>query len=186
MNSIIKFNQAVNGLNPRLKGVLNSISPELKSTVKEVRIRSGRPLSIFTGCRELFVDEQGKCSPNYISGGVIVRTEDLNECFKSLCGYSVHTYQHEICSGFITINGGHRAGICGTAVIDSGRIINLRNISSINLRIAREHDGCSKELIERLCSRRMRTAFGGKSAERQNDCIKGFNIQTFERVCGGV
>lgn len=153
MSSILKFSQATDGLNHRLKSVLSKIPNELKCSVKEVRIRSGRPLSVYTGTRELFVDEQGRCSPNYISGGVLVTPEDLNECFKSLCGYSVHSYHSEICNGYITINGGHRAGICGTAVIDNGKIINLRNISSINLRIAREHNGCSKKLIE--------TAFSG-------------------------
>ncbi len=153
MSGILKFSQAIDGLNNRLKSVLNKIPNELKSDAKEVRIRSGRPLSVYTGVRELFVDEQGRCSPNYISDGVLASTEDLTECFKSLCGYSVHSYQNEICSGYITINGGHRAGICGTAVIDNGKIINLRNISSINLRIAREHTGCSKKLID--------TAFSG-------------------------
>ena len=148
MDRIIKFNQAIDGLNPKLRSVLDKIPNELKSNAKEVRIRSGRPLSVYTGVRELFIDERGKCSANYISGGVLATPEDLNECFKSLCGYSVHSYHNEICNGYITINGGHRAGICGTAVVDNGKIINLRNISSINLRIAREHGGCSKKLIE--------------------------------------
>lgn len=148
MNSIIKFNQAIDGLSTKLKSYLSKLPIELKSNAKEIRIRSGRPLSIYTGEYEVFINEYGRYTHNYISGGIIIKSEDIKECFKTLCGYSVHTYQNEICNGYITINGGHRAGICGTAVVDNGKIINIRDISSINLRIAREHIGCSKPLID--------------------------------------
>ena len=33
-------------------------------------------------------------------------------------GYSVYAYQNEIRNGFVTCHGGHRFGICGTAVTE--------------------------------------------------------------------
>lgn len=52
--------------------------------------------------------------------------------------------------GYITIKGGNRVGIVGSAVIDNGQIININYISSLNFRIARQKIGCSNFIIEDL------------------------------------
>lgn len=147
MKDILKFNQAIERLPLNIKCILNNISPNLKATIREVRFRSGRPLSVCVGNGELYVNLRGECTNNHSFNTFIIKQDDIYESFKSLCGYSVHTYQNEICNGYITINGGHRAGICGTAVISDGKLVNIRDLSSINLRIAREHFGASKQLI---------------------------------------
>ena len=50
--------------------------------------------------------------------------------------------------GFITIKGGHRIGITGTTVIENGKIIYIKDISSLNFRIAKEIIGVSKNLLQ--------------------------------------
>lgn len=50
--------------------------------------------------------------------------------------------------GFITITGGHRVGIVGTVVEENSKIININNISSLNIRIAREIIGASEKILE--------------------------------------
>jgi len=50
--------------------------------------------------------------------------------------------------GFITINGGHRVGIVGTVVQENEKIININNISSLNIRIAREIIGVSEKILK--------------------------------------
>ncbi len=64
--------------------------------------------------------------------------------------YSVYARQHELQNGFVTLRGGHRMGVCGTAVMQGGSVLNVRHISSLNLRIAREHRGCGKKLFAQL------------------------------------
>mgnify|MGYP007003684630 FL=1 len=59
----------------------------------------------------------------------------------------MYNRQNEIVNGFVTMYGGHRAGICGTAVVNNGKIVNIRDITSINVRIAREHKGCADSLL---------------------------------------
>ena len=49
--------------------------------------------------------------------------------------------------GYITIKGGHRIGITGSCVIENNKVINIRYISSLNIRIARQKLDCSKELL---------------------------------------
>lgn len=51
-------------------------------------------------------------------------------------------------TGFITITGGHRVGIVGTIVEENNKIININNISSLNIRIAREILGASNKILK--------------------------------------
>ena len=40
--------------------------------------------------------------------------------------------------GFITIEGGHRVGMTGQAIIENGKVKNLKHISSVNVRMSHE------------------------------------------------
>ena len=64
-----------------------------------------------------------------------------------ICENSIYSYQNQICKGFITIKGGHRIGITGSAVVEQNKIININYISSINFRIAREIIGASNRIL---------------------------------------
>ena len=77
-------------------------------------------------------------------------TEMLESAVHTICEYSVYSRQNEISEGFVTLRGGHRAGICGTAVMRGGVISNIRDISSLNLRFAREVRGCADNLLRRI------------------------------------
>ena len=46
--------------------------------------------------------------------------------------------------------GGHRVGVCGTAVYEENRVSGIRDISSLNIRIAREVYGAADELLREL------------------------------------
>jgi stage III sporulation protein AA len=77
----------------------------------------------------------------------------MEESFRNLCSYSVYSHENEIRNGYITLSGGHRAGICGTAVLQSDSVSSVRGISSINLRISREIRGAADELLDRIWDR---------------------------------
>ena len=76
----------------------------------------------------------------------------LAEILRALCEYSVHSYTEDIARGYVTLPGGHRAGVCGTAVTERGLVTAVRDISSINLRVAREIPGAAGELCARMYS----------------------------------
>ncbi len=107
----------------------------------EIRLRAGR--------RAVAVTAEGamrECSEPFTA-------EDIADCFAELCRYSVHSYVNEIAEGYITLDGGHRVGICGTAVMKDGKIETLRDISSLNIRIARQVKGCAEELYRGIFDR---------------------------------
>jgi len=55
--------------------------------------------------------------------------------------------------GYITVKGGHRVGITGTAVVQENQVINLKNITSLNFRIARQVLNCSNKIIGEIINK---------------------------------
>lgn len=145
-NNIQKFHEAAGQLSPAVAAMFLALPEEVKENTTELRMRVNMPLFVECGGKTLSAQEA--CKENQLYTNFVAEAEDLAQCFKYLCGHSVHSHEEEIKEGYISLKGGHRAGICGTAVIQNGEIINLRNISSINLRIAKEYKGSADKLME--------------------------------------
>lgn len=105
-------------------------------SIKEIVFSSGFAVTVIT--------KEGKLSIGKRKLGL----SDIREIFASLCEYSVHTYKNEINSGFITAEGGCRAGICGTAIYDGEKLLGIKDISALNIRIPHEIIGCAKEIFD--------------------------------------
>ena len=75
---------------------------------------------------------------------------DMKACVSLLSAYSLYAFAEEIRQGFLTIEGGHRIGFCGKAVMEDGKIKTLHPISSLNIRIAREVKGCADHIFPYL------------------------------------
>ena len=79
-------------------------------------------------------------------------SEELQLLLARAAEHSVHTVEGQLREGFVTTKYGHRLGICGEAVLDNGRIKNIRALSSENLRIAKQAIGIADGLLPALCS----------------------------------
>lgn len=146
-----RYMQAIGCLSTAIYKRLMPLSQRLCKSVQEIRLRVNRPLTLVCPDVTYYVTSQGGLTSTPIENTMlIVSRSDISDTFHNICNYSVYTRQNEIINGFVTIHGGHRAGICGTAVMCDGKITNIRDISSINVRIAREHRGCAKKLSDRL------------------------------------
>lgn len=113
---------------------LASVPQPIRQNAEEIRIKCGAPIIIRTA------------KENHIMQ-MTADSELISECVSALCQNSVHTYEKDIANGFITLYGGHRAGLCGTAVYGKDGLQTVKNISSINIRIARQHFGAAKDLL---------------------------------------
>lgn len=67
-----------------------------------------------------------------------------------MTGYSRYAAADTLSRGYLTARGGFRIGVCGTAVLRDGVNTNLRDISSVTIRIAREQPGLSTEVLPQL------------------------------------
>ncbi len=97
----------------------------------EIRLRGDKPLFI-------------KCRNKEINTGYIVSYNEINETFSRLVEFSPYAYKEELVNGYVTIENGWRVGICGTVIEEKGIVRNIKDISSLNIRIAREIKDCSK------------------------------------------
>lgn len=107
--------------------------------IEEIRLRSGR--QVFIRCHG------GECGLRQGGKPVIMDKAMLNRSVMVLAKSSFYAFEEEMRQGFITIKGGHRIGLCGETVLENGCIKTLKNISSINFRIAREIPGAAAGLL---------------------------------------
>ncbi len=129
----------------------SEIIAKIEVNACEIRMRISKPLSVIKKDKIYFVDKNGAIiSKN--SSGIIIERQVLDEVFEKIFRYSLHSFEREIAQGFITLDGGHRASFCGTAVYKNGEISGVKDISSINIRIAREVLDCSDEIFNAVFS----------------------------------
>lgn len=144
------FDSAAQGLCGSLRTILFQIPESVKEKAQEIRLRANRPVAVYTGKETYFVKEQGRLTQRFDRTLPIVSSQEILDSFHHCCSYSVYSHQHEIRQGFVTMAGGHRVGVCGTAVYEENRVSGIRDISSLNIRIAREVYGAADELLGEL------------------------------------
>jgi stage III sporulation protein AA len=132
-----------------ISSAMNKISTENTSRINEIRLRINKPVSVSSYGKNYFVTENGGLT-THKSLGIVVQKNDINECFRAICDYSLHSYTKEISEGFITLEGGNRVGISGTAVLNGNYVETLKYINGINFRISGQVFGCSEKICERL------------------------------------
>ena len=116
--------------------------------VQEIVLRADRPIAIECADHRFYLSESGNAVDSLHTVGLLkASASDIFEIFKSICDYSVYARQDELNRGYITIENGVRVGICGTAVVRDGIIVNIKDITTLSFRVAREVIGCSCELI---------------------------------------
>lgn len=123
--------------------------------VEELRLRIGQPLLMKAGGEEWYLgeDKKGwekagrldKGSPCYR-----VAEEDIRDTLEYMSRYSLYAFDSEVRQGFLTIQGGHRVGMAGQAVLEGGKVKTFKNISFLDIRVAREIRGCADKILPRL------------------------------------
>lgn len=119
---------------------------ELLRTAGEIRIRTGLPLCVIGGVRKekYFLSSNGRIVS--APSAYLPPKEEVNRIFASICRSSVYAYKEDIKNGFITLRGGHRVGIAGKMLPDGS----VYDVSSLNIRLARQVKGCASGLIEHV------------------------------------
>ncbi|MBP7175288.1 MAG: stage III sporulation protein AA [Thermoclostridium sp.] len=133
----------------RLRIAAQKLDRQVVAELEEIRLRAGKPVMLSLCGHDGFLYETGQILPGS-SGALHVNAEELTEIIYKTCENSWYAFQEDINKGFITVRGGHRIGLVGTPVIENERIINIKDISSINMRIAREITGCGDSVAKHL------------------------------------
>lgn len=120
-----------------IKEQLEHIPPLQKLEIEEIRIRTNRPIEVTTGGKTIFLP-------------YIVNADDANQLLNKISHHSIYALEEELRRGYITIDGGHRIGLAGKVILEAGKVKALRDISSFNIRIAKEKIGIAESLLPAL------------------------------------
>ena len=114
--------------------------------LEEIRVRNNLPLICKIGQADKVLNYK-------------ISTEDINYIFQKICENSIYTYQNQIANGYITIQGGNRVGIVGTAVLHEDKVTNFNYISGLNFRISRQILGCSNSIMQKIINKEQNTIY---------------------------
>lgn len=110
---------------------------KLINEIQEIRMRTNKPILLRLREKDLILQYN-------------ISQSEILQILERLCENSIYAYKNQICEGFITVKGGHRVGLTGSCVIENGKITNIKYISSLNFRIAREILNCSTKVLREV------------------------------------
>lgn len=143
MQKIIDYIMNLFYLPSDLRKALNNLN---LNYLTEIRLRNGQPV-IIEYCNEYKYI-------NYIAAtdkkeNAIV-CKDAGSVLYSAIENCVYSYTEQLKKGFVTVDGGVRIGIAGEYVSDKGGVSAIKNVTSLNLRIPHDAEGCSEEIFNAL------------------------------------
>lgn len=130
----ILLNKLPQGISDCIRG---SDAYKIGSGINEIRIRADRHLSL---------TYRGK----NITLGYLVSGDTLNDCVMRLCKNSLYSYMEAIKEGYIPFGNSIRVGVCGEAVCEGNKIVNIHSIKSLNIRIPSSVYGVGRSLYNKL------------------------------------
>jgi stage III sporulation protein AA len=114
--------------------VVRRLPPTIVEEMEEIRLRTFRPVEVCTRGNPYFLP-------------YTFTDEDAEHLINRLSNHSFYTLEEELKRGYITIEGGHRVGLAGKVILEQGMVKGLRQLSSFNIRIARQKIGVGEPLI---------------------------------------
>ncbi len=128
--------------------LLSGLNTDELESINEIRLRTGKPLcAVVKGvCRYVGKSPRLLDSPER---GSICTDAQIQKTFMGVCRHSVYAYEDKISEGYVTLPGGHRAGICGRTVRTDG-MYRLSEVYGICVRVAGERKNCALKIAERL------------------------------------
>ncbi|MGI6035895.1 MAG: stage III sporulation protein AA [Limnochordia bacterium] len=128
-----------------LRDLVVALDDEILHGLEEIRLRVERPVMIVTGGKDAFLGAKGiGLDPNKVHR---LSKEELDRVVQLLTKGSLYALEEELRNGYITLPGGHRVGLVGQAVMDSGRLKTIKHISGINLRLSRQVIGAANGVL---------------------------------------
>jgi len=131
MNEISKI------LGSNIRNIVAKQYDFIESNAVEIRLRVNSPILIKSNKGEFFLEENTK-----------VTKKDIDDTVSNITKNSIHAFEKEIRSGYITVEGGHRVGLGGDCIYEGDIFKGFKNITSLNIRIAREFPGCTGNYLK--------------------------------------
>ncbi|WNS81984.1 stage III sporulation protein AA [Domibacillus sp. DTU_2020_1001157_1_SI_ALB_TIR_016] len=121
------------------ESTLQAVSPLLKSdpAIEEIRLRTGQRIEL--------------SGPKPYVLSTCFSEQDRAAFVHKITKHSVYRLEEQLKRGYLTIEGGHRIGLAGQAVLKDGTVSSMTNLSFFNIRIAKQKKGAALPLLASLC-----------------------------------
>ncbi|MGI6093317.1 MAG: stage III sporulation protein AA [Veillonellaceae bacterium] len=129
-------------LPPNIGTLLKRIPESHLAAVTEIRLRINKPLMLIVGSEDYMISSTGSLVGE-TRNAYFCTNDDISRTFQLISKNSIYALEQELKMGFLTARGGHRIGLTGQAIIVDGQLKAIKNINSLNIRLAREVKGCS-------------------------------------------
>ena len=114
--------------------------------VYELRLRVNSPITVNYQGRYEYLGAYGIVGQ--AKNALICSAEDIEESVYRAGKYSVYSVEEQIKSGFITAEFGERIGLAGEFVFEHGKVLALRNYTSLCIRVPHEILDCGAEIYQ--------------------------------------
>jgi stage III sporulation protein AA len=121
-----------------IQQLLRDLPASIIQSVEEIRVRIEQPIEIVCSGKPIYPSERP------------VSAEEAQVLLNRLSQHSLYALEEELKRGYITISGGHRVGLAGKVITEHGFVKAIKEISSFNVRIARQKIGIAEPLIPYL------------------------------------
>ncbi|WP_017755736.1 stage III sporulation protein AA [Calidifontibacillus oryziterrae] len=136
------FDSILEILPKQVEKTIRNIVPSVQHSIEEIRLRIDRPL-------EIIID-----GLPYYPNDYIVTKEDSIQLLNKLSDYSIYAIEEELRRGYITIRGGNRVGLAGKVITEKGQVKAIRDVSSFNIRVAKQKVGIADPLLHYIYDNR--------------------------------
>ncbi len=121
--------------------------------INEIRMRADRPIIVIWNGQEYFLTAGGAFTKEEKLAEKIGQKE-LEMILNHICNYSIYAFEDEIRQGFLTVQGGHRIGVAGQAVMRTEKEMkNMKHICFLNIRISHQIIGAADAVMPYLYER---------------------------------
>lgn len=132
-----------------IRAILTALPSAVKEHLEEIRLRQNQPLEVRFGQQSSYVTQAGQLTST-ASKGWIFSADQAVKLLSQVSQHSLYALEEELKRGYITVMGGHRIGIAGKVVLEKGDVKGIRDITSFNIRIAREKKGAAQKVMPYL------------------------------------
>lgn len=132
-----------------LRPALEGLSSDIWRHLQELRLRIGQPLMLMLAGKPFFFCGK-ELVMDWRQSDFLVTEKMLHDTVLLISHHSFYALEQEFQHGFITIPGGHRVGLAGKGVLRDGCLQTMKDISSLNMRLARSLPGVSHHVMPYL------------------------------------
>lgn len=123
-----------------IQNKIRALPESMTDHFEEIRLKTGQDTLLISDGREISLHDKDR-----------ITSELLDEILNRLLDYSYYAYEDELSRGYITIEGGHRVGVCGRVTLKEDKVNLIKDVSSLNIRRSRQIIGASRKVIRSIC-----------------------------------